>query len=189
MRYAALLLVLFAVGCGGAPDPTVPAQTSPQMLGGLSDARPFFGRVSKAISPSQEVGDFALASCGCGSWRAVVLSDDGHEHTQVDVQFRTADGTEVLTPSSTVVFSGERSGIAIEGTVNQASGTATGRMRIVQDELVFSAVRSEAHTARTSTCLMCHTGDDPLWPLPSWHPVYQKNPPNCLICHPVGMGT
>lgn len=180
MRKCLLGVLLIAVGCGVFPTFSVPSADMTAVVGGLTDLRPYFGR-ARAGWLGSETGDFAVSSCGCGDWRALYRSDDGTRQTQLVVKFYS-DGD--YQANGSVALYGVTDGHVIMGTVDQDAGDANGLLQLHPDEFIFSVQRGTAHEQTVDACIMCHLGDNPVWPLPEQHPDrYKTNPRVCLECH------
>ncbi|MFQ5429970.1 MAG: hypothetical protein ACE5E1_06635 [Phycisphaerae bacterium] len=174
-------LALVLVGCDAFDFS--PPEDMTVVVGGITDTRPYYGRVRQADTCDRDLGDFLLASCGCGEWRALVSMDDGSPDASLVVRFYS-DGD--YRPTGQVVVHGEDEARALRGTVDQDAGRAEGRLRLGAGRMQFTANRGEQHTDSAAACVLCHVGDDPVWPLPETHtPDFQVDPPNCLACHSV----
>ena len=183
MRRAGLgLLTTVLIGCGAPPVANVPSAEAPLILVGLDQTRPYFGQLKGVDSPDRELGDVMLAFCGCKCWRVMMSRDDGAVRTQVLVHFNPQAGRE---STDTAIMQGGDDGIILNGTVDQVTGSAEGRVLIGPYAMVFSAGRSEQPTHQVQACMVCHVDDEPLRPLPAGHPKYETGPPDCLTCHPL----
>ncbi|UCG15360.1 MAG: hypothetical protein JSV19_08670 [Phycisphaerales bacterium] len=187
MQRLSLGLLLLVLGCHAPPAPSSssgePEATLPD--GGLEATYPFFGRMKTADPADQEFresGDFMLARCGCNCWRVLVSQDDGSVRAQFLVHF---SWQEHEASAAKVHVLGEDNGTTLSGIVDQNTGLTEGRMLIGPYAMVFAAGRSEEPADKVKTCVMCHVGEAPPWPLPSHHPQYEADPPTCLRCHPV----
>jgi hypothetical protein len=175
---AALVVI---VGCDLGPVFILPPAGMTEVPGGIGDVRPYYGRTRSADVPDQELGDFLLASCGCGDWRALIAPDDGSENASVVVRFYTVDA---YVPTGSVTIHADEEGGALRGTVDQDNGQTEGRLQLGPRRMFFEATRGENHLSSAEACLMCHLGEQPIWPLPDTHTTdYQLDPPNCLDCH------
>jgi hypothetical protein len=183
-QLAIIAVCLLIGGCGVVSPFILPPDGLSQIIGGLSDARPYYGRVSPADLPDQPVGDFLLASCGCGEWRALVTLDDASPRASLIARFYTpADDTQ----SVVVTVHGDDGTNALRGVVESDKGESSGRVAIGASQLSFQATRGESHTDSADTCVLCHIGDDTIWPLPETHTTQVLiDPPNCLDCHEAG---
>ncbi len=191
------MLPILTVGCTVLPGvPLPPGETIviPDNIslpadmtivpGGIGDTRPYYGRFKTKDSAEQEVGDFLLASCGCGEWRALASPDDGSPDGSLVVSFYT---TGDYVPTGQVVVYGEEEDKALRGIVDQDTGETEGRLQLGANQMLYTATRGEQHTDSAKACVMCHVGEDPVWPMPDTHTTdHQLDPPNCLIsCHEV----
>lgn len=176
------VLVLF--GCPPAEVFQIDSPSSDKTLvpGGIGDTRPYFGAF-KTFDGGQTVGDFMLASCGCGDWRVLVRGTDGSQ-TQFVAGFYMAGA---YSPTGEIDVFGEDGDQAIYGVLNQDSGVLAGRVRALGFEAVIDADREDAHELSVTACILCHIGDDPIWPLPAEHTgnsrINQAGPTVCLECH------
>lgn len=152
-----------------------------RVSGGIADGRPFFGKTYDALN--LERGDFLLATCGCGDWRVLIRDDDGRQK-QFAVSFYD---TGEYDPAGEVVLFGREEELAALGAVQQSDGTATGSLDLSIFRRSFSAERRETHTNDIEACILCHIGEDPIYPQPEGHPVYQPGVTNCLNCHEVNI--
>ncbi|MFO0973399.1 MAG: hypothetical protein U1A27_08190 [Phycisphaerae bacterium] len=176
-------------GCGLVQDlqtlflPITPPGSDMQLvIGGLSDLRPYFGGYSIAERPNEEAGQFLLGSCGCGDWRVLFQPYDGSGQTQFPVRFFS------FGPYSTdtvVQAYGTEDNDEVLLDVNQPGGLTGGRARFSGQIRAILAKRGDSHVGQpVDACILCHVGDDPIFPLPAWHPQkYKTNPRVCLECH------
>jgi hypothetical protein len=184
-RSGAVLGLAAAAGCITIPMPFIIAPQGLTVVpGGITDTRPYFGKLASADAPDQEQGDFLLASCGCGDWRVLMRPADGSPQTQFPVQFYAAG--EYVETGDVTVYGTVDGGDALFGTVNQDAGLFDGRAQTGARRELISASRSAAHDLEVTACQLCHIGDDPIWPLPESHPKnYLTNPNVCFDCHTV----
>jgi hypothetical protein len=177
-------LVLLAVlaGCGAAPTGGGSSDGTSSAVATLEETRPFVGRVKEVGNPDQELGDFVLAYCGCTCWRALFIHDDGSVRTQLLVHFDPEGDGEA---TSEVVMEGKAEGGLVSGIVDQSAGLTEGRAVIGPYAMTFAADRNQQEIEQIDTCIMCHFGERPVWTLPTSHPEYLLDPPNCLSCHPL----
>lgn len=183
LRRAWIILIASLTGCDVLFPFIAPPQNMTVILGGPAATQPFFGRFRPAEGGA-EVGDFVLASCGCGDWRAVLAADDGTAPEQFPVRFFTAGD---YVPTGSVVVYAEEDTRALSGTIDQDQGVVEGRARLDVRRYTFAATRSTDHGAAVRTCAFCHLGADPIWPLPETHPPdYLRDPTICLDCHSLG---
>ncbi|HUN82682.1 MAG TPA: hypothetical protein VMV81_14350, partial [Phycisphaerae bacterium] len=162
------------------PSSAVPAGPPTDMTvvtGGISDVRPFFGTTTGPDGTAN--ADFLLATCGCGYWRILIQNTDGSQ-VQFPINFYT-DNTYVPTGSVTV-FGRDENGAAL-GSLDQDGGTVGGRVELSKLPRQFSAVRGDAHSQEVKACVMCHVGDNPIYPRPANHPVQGVS--DCFQCHNV----
>jgi hypothetical protein len=153
--------------------------------GGMANTSPYFGeyRLASASSHGTELGDFLLASCGCGDWRVLFRPNDGSPKTTFPVQFYTSGE---YSPMGPIDIYGKDGSNEAAGTVDQDAGQFAGRSQTPAGQFVMEAVRGSAHTASVEACGLCHIGDDSVYPLPPTHPdKYKTNPLVCLECHTV----
>lgn len=150
-----------------------------RVSGGVADARPFFGKSFDAAD--QEMGQFLLATCGCGDWR-VLLKDSNGDQRQFAVSFYD---TGEYDPMGEVTFFGREGDVGALGTVDQATGATSGQVDLPVFRRRFSAERRETHSNDIEACILCHIGDDPIYPQPETHPAYVEGVTNCLECHTV----
>jgi hypothetical protein len=182
VRHVALALLAVIVGCASSPTVNAPPGGATLTSAGLDETRPYVGRLKDPSSPDRDLGDFVLAYCGCSCWRVMISRADGTVRTQLLVHF-SPQGTSESTAE--VVVQGEAEGSIVTGTVNQNTGLAKGRALIGPYAMIFAADRNQERMDQSDTCIMCHLGEEPIWPLPSEHPEYQVAPPDCLSCHPL----
>lgn len=181
MKRCVLFGATLFVACNAVPSLVPLAVPEGQRVtGGIADARPMFG---KAIRPldSVEVGAFMLATCGCGDWRMLLQKTDGTQY-QLPVDFY-ADG-EYIRSGPVAVFGQEESKAAL-GQVDQDTGIVAGDLDIDGERLQFSAQRGESHSLEIQACVMCHIGENPIWPRPPTHPAYVPGVTDCFSCHTI----
>lgn len=150
-----------------------------RVSGGVADQRPYFGTSRDALGG--ELGKFVLATCGCGDWR-VLLQDTTGEQRQFAVSFYD---TGEYDPNGEVTFFGRDGDMAALGTVQQGDGTTAGDVDLPVFRRTFTATRRETHTNDIEACILCHIGDDPIYPQPETHVPYEPGVTNCLECHEV----
>ncbi len=158
-----------------------PPPDARSVLGGITNTQPYFGRARRA-DDAGEVGDFLLASCGCGDWRVLMTPDDGSPQVQLRVLFYTAGE---YTPTGSVDVYGQEGEAMIGGTLDQDTGALDARLQQQIARMRVSAQRGVQHSDSAKACVMCHVGDQPIWPQPPNHPAFQTDPPDCLTCHSV----
>jgi hypothetical protein len=181
LGFAAALCVL---ACNTVPD-AVPSNTVPAgpptdmavVTGGISDVRPFFGTTSNPDGTAN--ADFLLATCGCGYWRILIENTDGSQ-VQFPVNFYTSDA--YVPTGAVTVFGRDENGAAL-GSLDQDGGTVGGSVELGKLPRQFSAVRGDAHSQEVKACVMCHVGDNPIYPRPANHPVQGVS--DCFQCHKV----
>lgn len=169
-------LLLLAVGCDAVSMLILPPDGMPVIAGGISDTRPYFGRVRVGLAD----GELLIASCGCGDWRALVSPDDGSKATQFAVRFYSASD---YVPTGPVTVYGDVDEGALRATLDQDSGLVDGWLRVGPFRTPFQATRGDNHGASAGACARCHTGNDPIYPQPPDHPPFELDPANCLDCH------
>lgn len=175
--------LVIAVGCNIFPEVFIapPGTDLNPVLGGLSNTDPFFGRYRLANAPDVDMGDFLLASCGCGDWRVLFSPTDGGQKVQFPIQFYTAGEYSL---SGDVLVHGVEDYKAAGGTVHQDFGSFEGKAEIALAKYLMSAERSNAHLQPVDACGLCHIGEDSIFPLPPTHPQkYKTNPRVCFECH------
>jgi len=179
-RYAIFGLTLI-LACNALP--VIIPLTEPEgntVVGGIADVRPYFGRTVRPLT-SEEAGDFLLATCGCGEWRVLLQNDDGTQY-QFPVSF-FANGDYSLSKPVTV-FGSEEDKVAL-GEVDQEAGVVSGNVDLNRERLRFSAERGDSHALEIQACVLCHVGDNPIWPRPPTHPVYVPGVTDCFSCHTI----
>jgi hypothetical protein len=174
------------VGCTAtdlfAPFIVPPEETQP-VVGGLADLRPYIGRLQLCENVPIDRGLFMLASCGCGNWRVLFQPNDGSKQVQFPIAFFT-NGEYQTTGEVAVYGLEEAKQIGFSGRVNQDAGTITGKAMSGLFRAHASAARGDGHAQPVDACILCHLGDDPVFPLPDTHPDrYKTNPRVCLDCH------
>lgn len=156
-----------------APDGTAP------VVGGIVDTRPMFG---KSIGPDgAEIGDFLLATCGCGDWRILIRDANGAQQQCAIRYYASGD----YSPAGEIAFFGEANALKVLGSVDQTTGAADGDLDVDLFRRRFSATRRETHTDDIEACILCHIGSDPIYPQPPEHPAYVEGVTNCFECHDV----
>ena len=182
MRRLLLLGLAVPLACNVLPITISSPTDLTAVVGGITDQQPFFGTVGwpVAVDGSQLV----VATCGCGDWRALVKPSQDGDPVQFVVQFFTAGDYAASGP---ITVFGQDSGNGLSGTIDQDSGAANGTLVLGDFKTFFSAQRSDEHQSQAEACALCHTGPIPVFPLPSTHPNYQLNPPNCLSHHQVNI--
>lgn len=161
----------------------LPPLTAPDdktvVVGGIVDTRPMFG---KTIGPDgAEVGDFLLATCGCGNWRVLIQDADGQQAQCIIRYYASGD----YSSDGDITFYGEGDALKVLGVINQTTGDASGDIDVDILRRTFTGARREAHTDDIEACILCHIGDDPIYPQPPEHPAYVEGVTNCLECHDV----
>ena len=182
-KRAAFVGLLFLIGCGNdlfAPFIVAPAEKD-IVIGGISNLQPFFGTLQCLPESKTDNGVFLLASCGCGDWR-VRISPAGKPQTQLPVRFYTSGPYSTTGP---VTFYGIESGNRARGTVDQDGGIAAGHIEVTDLLHAYSGERGDAHSQAIQACVMCHIGENPIWPQPAGHPVYVPGQTDCFSCHTV----
>jgi|CXWL01.1.fsa_nt_gi hypothetical protein len=181
-RWIWLTVVLLAVGCNVFPAFIAPP-TGNVVPGGIADTRPLFGRARLVDPNGTDVGLLMIASCGCGDWRMLMKPDNGSPQTQFTISFYSEYDYRT---TGEVMFFGQKDGKAVMGTIDQDSGLATGHFQNDAEQLLYAAIRTDAHEQEVDACGLCHIGDDPIWPLPPQHnKKYLTNPRVCFECHTV----
>lgn len=180
-RYLWLTIVLALPACDAVSflSPLALPDGLTRVKGGVADARPYFGKSYDAAN--NEIGRFLLATCGCGDWR-VLLKDNNGDQRQFPVSFYDMGEYD---PQAAVTFFGRDGDLAALGTVEQADGTAVGDLDLPIFRRTFAADRRETHENDIEACILCHIGDDPIYPQPPTHPAYEPGVTNCLECHEV----
>ncbi len=177
------VVVIFCVLVGCNVVPIMPALTLPDALtrvpGGIIDARPYFGNLR--IANNDPSAEFLLATCGCGDWRILITDSDGAQR-QFPVDFYT-EGE--YSPEGSVTVFGRDGDVAALGTLDQHTGQTNGDVETGLLFRRFAATRGEAHTQEVSACVKCHIGEDPIFPQPEGHPVYEPGVTDCFRCHTV----
>lgn len=183
MKRVYFIVLLGVVGCGTdyfAPFITAPTEKD-IVIGGIADLHPFIGRVQCNDNASSDMGLFMLASCGCGDWRVLVQPNNGAKQFQFPILFYS-DGDYATSGEVAVYAVDGQEGFS--GRVDQDAGTVGGRVQNGFFRGFTSAARGDAHAQPVDACILCHLGDDPVFPLPDTHPqAYKTNPRICLDCH------
>ncbi|MCB9856646.1 MAG: hypothetical protein H6818_13270 [Phycisphaerales bacterium] len=160
------------------PPLAAPQDTTP-VVGGIVDTRPMFG---KTIAPDgAEIGEFLLATCGCGDWRILIQDADGRQE-QCAIRYFTTGEYE---SEGDIAFFGDEDTIRALGVVNQTTGDASGDVDVDIFRRRFSATRREVHTDDIEACILCHIGSNPIYPQPPEHTPYIEGMTNCFDCHDV----
>lgn len=184
--------ILLVAGCPNTPDLlpfAIPAPAADEQIvpGGITNLEPYFGKY-KRYEDDEEVGDFLLGSCGCGDWR-VLFRDANGDQTQFPVGFYTAGEYQ---PTGEILAFGEPDDAtdAFSGMVNQDTGELTATARVGSLESGITAARTDIHAGggTVQACIMCHIGDDPIYPLDDTHPGNARRAEAgrddvCLECH------
>ena len=170
-------------GCGAAPSGGGSSGDGAVGSATIDEKLPFVGSLREFGSAKQEEGQFVLAYCGCTCWRALITRADGTLRRQVLVHFKPESAEDA---ASTLIMEGEAEAALVTGVVDQNAGVTDGRALIGPYAMIFEADRNQEAISQTDTCVMCHFGEQPVWTLPSYHPDYELEPPNCLGCHPLG---
>ena len=185
-RRLACLVAAALVGCNVIPPFIVAPDGMTIVPGGPMNVAPVFGRFAQPDCPDKKLGDFLLASCGCGDWRAVFAKDDGTLRMQFPVRFYS-EGDYV--ERGAIALYGDEAESVASGTLDQDAGVVSGHAEIAIERFVFSATRGTNHTDAVRMCVYCHLGQDPVWPRPESHPPDQQDDAYaCLDCHSVGGG-
>ena len=150
------------------------------VIGGITDQRPFFGKVGWPVAV--DGSELVLATCGCGEWKAFVKQNTDADPIEFDLQFFTSGD---YAPTGTVSVYGLENDNGLSGTVDQDSGAVSGNLAVGPFKTFFAAQRGDKHEDQVEACALCHTGPTPIFALPSSHPAYQLSPANCLDCHQV----
>jgi hypothetical protein len=186
MRRLILGLALIAVGCNLFPAAITPPQFMNLVPGGISNTNPYFGTYKPQGSAGAQVapvGNFLLASCGCGDWRVLFRPYDGSPQISFPVQFYSFGDYR---PSGLITVHGEKDGVALKASLDQDAGLVMGNSQSSAMFTDFAGQRGDAHNQSVDACGLCHIGDDPIWPLPETHPQkYKTNPRVCFECHSV----
>ena len=183
-RFAPLLFsVVLVAGCPGAAQfmITTPSADQKIVTGGISNLQPYLGNF-KQFGSNTSQGDFLLGSCGCGDWR-VLFRDKNGQQVQFPVAFYTAGD---YSPTGKILVYGVSGDNEFSGMADQTNGKLTADSMVNGGQSSISAERTDIHgTGGTVTaCIMCHVGDDPIYPLPDTHPQqYKQDPTICLECH------
>lgn len=180
MRRAWVLLVTLLLACNTFPLLLGPPDGTSVVTGGISDTRPYFGKMY--CPGGTEVGDFMLATCGCGDWRVLLSPSDGSPQRQWPVQFYSTGDYQA---TGDVAVFGEDGTNAARGTVDQTLGATSGQLQTGLGFRNFSATRGDAHSLEIQACVLCHIGDNPIWPRPEDHPTYVPGVTDCFECHEV----
>lgn len=180
MKKAWLLTLTLFLACQAAPSFILPPEDMTVIPGGISDVRPFFGKMFD--SQRREVGDFLLATCGCGDWRVLLSFIDGSPQRQFPVRFYAAGP---YTPTGSVTVYGAETDQAADGIVDQDAGQTEGRLALGFMQRTFLATRGDAHAQEVEACVLCHIGENPIWPQPPNHPTYVPGVTDCFMCHTV----
>lgn len=171
------------IGCGTVPNNwiTPPTETN-VVVGGINNLQPYFGKLQSVDRSLPDMGDFLLASCGCGDWRVLIRPNNGDPQVQFPVRFFS---NGVYDPNAEVAVYGTDEDKAFSGRLKQDTGNLSGNVLSGQMAAFVDGARGDAHVGRTvDACIMCHVGDDPIFPLPSWHnTIYYSFPEVCLHCH------
>ncbi len=181
MRTAAAAVLLFLTSCGLAPWLELERPVGDTIIGGVADTRPYFGTLKTPAG--QTVGEFMLATCGCGDWRVLLTTHDGQEQWQFPVLFYSTSAA--YDPNADVAVFGEDGRSGVSGYVSQSGGSSSGRARRGLALFTFESQRGESHASDATACVKCHIGEDPIYPQPDNHPHFEPDPPNCLSCHNV----
>ncbi len=183
LKRTAFVGLIFMMGCGNdlfAPFIVAPAETD-VVIGGISNLQPFFGTLQCSPESKTDNGVFLLASCGCGDWRVLFKPKNGGKQVQFPILFYS-DGA--YSPTGEVAVYGVDGDKGFSGRVNQEAGTVSGKGMNGFFRTYASAARTDAHSQPVEACVLCHVGEDPIYPLPDTHPQdYKTNPNVCLNCH------
>jgi len=178
-----MFAVLLVAGCPGAAQfmITTPASDQKIVTGGISNLQPYLGTFKKFDGGTSQ-GDFLLGSCGCGDWRVLFRNASG-EQVQFPVAFYTKG--DYQTTGKILVY-GASGDDEFSGTADQTAGDLTANSIVSGVESTIVAGRTDVHGGggTVTACIMCHVGDDPIFPLPDTHPQkYKEDPTICLECH------
>lgn len=186
-RVLYLSVLIIAVGCNLFPTPILPPAGLNIVPGGPANTNPYFGKLR--TTQGTPIGDFMLASCGCGDWRVLIEPSNGLARASFPVHFYT-QGDYTADKMVTVYGEDEESGEALSAALNQLEGLTTGVYQPVGEmQSRFDATRGDSHNQPVEACGKCHIGEDTVYPLPSWHPQkYKTNPNVCFECHTVNGG-
>jgi len=183
LKKALFVGLVVLVGCGTVPQGwiTQPTETS-VVIGGISNLQPYFAKLQSVDRSLPDMGDFLLASCGCGDWRVLIRPNNGAPQIQFPVTFYTNGPYQ---PTGEVAVYGMNGDKGFSGRLNQDTGVLGGNAVSGQMAAYIDGLRGDPHVNRTvDACIMCHVGDDPIFPLPSWHnTIYYSFPDVCLHCH------
>jgi len=179
-----LSMILFAFGgCGTDPASFIVApRETDAVSGGITNLQPYMGRLQSSANASSDMGQFMLASCGCGDWRVLLIPNDGNAKTQFPVTFYSNGDYQPTGEVAVYALDGQT---GFSGMVDQDAGTLSGRALNGSFRAFVSATRGgDVHAQPVDACVLCHLGDDPVLPLPDWHVTnYYDYPEVCLHCH------
>jgi hypothetical protein len=181
---ATALALAMGLACVPPQEETFPLEEPTDLtvvIGGIADTRPYFGTLK--MDDGSDEGEFLLATCGCGDWRVLVKHADGAQ-AQTGVKF-FSDGE--YSTAGKVTFYGTKDGNAVRGIVDQDAGSASGRTDALDRLVSFKGTRGDAHSQAVQACVLCHIGDDPIWPQPAGHPVYVAGQTDCFSCHSINI--
>lgn len=183
-RFLWLAGILLVLACDASNisalfAPTAPPAGTTIVAGGIASSQPFFGKLRDARG--DEVGDALLATCGCGFWRVLAQMSDGSQF-QLTVQYYA---TSPYVPTGMVEVFGNEDGRTISGTVDQDAGVFDGDLYARDGIKTIRAQRGNSHEQAIQACVLCHVGDDPLFPRPPTHPPYVPGQTDCFTCHTV----
>lgn len=181
MRNAAAAVLVLLTSCRLAPWLEIERPAGDTIIGGVADTRPYFGTLKTPAG--QTVGEFVLATCGCGDWRVLLTAQRSKEQWQFPVLFYST--SSAYDPHADVAVFGNDGNSAVSGIVSQSGGSASGRARRGLALFTFESGRGESHTSDATACVKCHIGEDPVYLQPDNHPRVELSPPNCLTCHKV----
>lgn len=189
-KWLGFLSTLILLGCNAMPTPILPPDGMQIVVGGIADTRPYLGTFAKSEFTDSPIGEgtFLLASCGCGYWRALFKPNDGSAQKQFIVDFYS-DGDYLPSGEVTAYGNDPDTELVFRGMADQDNGLFSARMQRGNLFGDISATRGDAHNTSVEACGMCHLGDNPIYPLPDYHPPrYKSDPLSCLECHTVNGG-
>jgi len=182
MRLLFVALLPLLAGCDAwfSVVPKEPPANEKVVIGGHPNQSPFFGKIERLIDG--QTGDFLLATCGCGEWRALFQMTDGSQW-QLPVNFYTQTGMADLNSDAKVY--GREEDRALMGFIQSLDGHLTADTERSMLNYRVDAYRGPTHSDDATTCVRCHVGSNAVFPQPPTHPAFQLDPPNCLSCHTV----
>jgi len=180
MRRFLIVPLCLTLACNILPITVSPPTNVTAIVGGITDQRPFFGKIGWPIASADS--ELVLATCGCGEWKAYVKQSADADAIEFDLQFFTPGD---YVPTGSVTVYGMENGNGLSGNIDQDSGAASGNLALGDFKTFFSAQRGDKHQDQVEACALCHTGTAPISPLAADHPAYTLSPANCLDCHQV----